>query len=167
MKKEEGALFIHVGHMFLSSCLSIVDLASIFAPFVMLIALFFNNSWGVNVLYSFGLLFCVIGLGLRVKATRQLSRVAALYPVHQIYSITKTGPYRYIRHPWYVANFISAIGMGISIFLVSVCWSIGLVLFTLIIIILLIPIEERFLKDNFGDYITYSREIRAIVPAKT
>jgi protein-S-isoprenylcysteine O-methyltransferase Ste14 len=80
----------------------------------------------------------------------------------QDHSLTRTGPYRFVRHPIYTGLLIAILGSAIA----TGEWR-GLVAFALITLSFLrkIAIEERFLTTQFGDaYVRYRAEVPALVP---
>lgn len=77
--------------------------------------------------------------------------------------LIKTGPYKFIRHPFYTASIISLVGFGIL--------TANLVIFLLSLIIILffyiykIPKEEKFLIDKFGKkYLEYMKTTGGFFP---
>ncbi|MDR3530171.1 MAG: isoprenylcysteine carboxylmethyltransferase family protein [Rhodopila sp.] len=80
----------------------------------------------------------------------------------QDHSLTRTGPYRLVRHPIYTGLLIAILGSAVA----EAEWR-GLVAFVLITLSFLrkIVIEERFLTAQFGDaYACYRAEVPALVP---
>lgn len=78
-------------------------------------------------------------------------------------TLITSGPYRYVRHPIYLASFISLIGLGI--------YSANSIIFSIPLLILIlfyfykIPREENSLIKNFGKrYIDYKMITPSIFP---
>jgi protein-S-isoprenylcysteine O-methyltransferase Ste14 len=69
--------------------------------------------------------------------------------LHEHHQLVTTGPYRFVRHPTYVAFPL----VMVALFLLSANWLLGLVGFFLTVTISLgrAPIEERQLLETFGD----------------
>lgn len=77
-------------------------------------------------------------------------------------TLVTSGPYRYVRHPFYVAM----LGLALSLSLLSANWLLavaGLSTFTLLLI--RAPIEERALMEKFGEaYQAYRARTGAVFP---
>ena len=72
------------------------------------------------------------------------------------------GPYRLIRHPMYTALLCLVLGLTL---LVQSLVLLALFAALLVMILLLIPIEERQLEDAYGDaYRDYRKTVKALVP---
>jgi protein-S-isoprenylcysteine O-methyltransferase Ste14 len=72
------------------------------------------------------------------------------------------GPYRWVRHPYYVAFFLLILATS----LLAANWLLaasGLLTFALLV--RRVPLEERFLIDRFGeDYLEYRRQTGGLIP---
>jgi protein-S-isoprenylcysteine O-methyltransferase Ste14 len=79
--------------------------------------------------------------------------ISAALKVRDNQRLVANGPYRYVRHPLYVAG----IPLFLSIFLISSNWFLGFigVSFQLFIILVRTPIEEKMLLQHFGDEYQY------------
>ena len=80
----------------------------------------------------------------------------------QDHSLTRSGPYRLVRHPIYTGLLIAILGSAIA----EAEWR-GLVALALITGSFLrkIAVEERFLTAQFGDaYARYRAEVPALFP---
>lgn len=83
------------------------------------------------------------------------------------HTLVKTGPYQYIRHPFYLAFFIAVIG----IFLLTA--NVFLLVTAIVPVVFLIartPIEEQKLVDRFGteysDYMKTTGRYLPVIPRK-
>lgn len=73
-----------------------------------------------------------------------------------------TGPYRWVRHPFYLFEWLLLAGLT---FLTSAGFLLVLLLLSLITIPLVTIFEERELVDRFGDeYQNYQREVPRLIP---
>jgi protein-S-isoprenylcysteine O-methyltransferase Ste14 len=80
----------------------------------------------------------------------------------QDHTLTRTGPYRFVRHPIYTGILLAILGSTVALGE----WR-GLVALALVLFAFLrkIPIEEQFMIEQFGDdYERYRREVPALVP---
>jgi protein-S-isoprenylcysteine O-methyltransferase Ste14 len=83
----------------------------------------------------------------------------------QDHTLTRTGPYRLVRHPIYTGLLIAILGNAIA----DAEWR-GLVAFALVTLSFLrkLTVEERFLTIQFGDaYARYRAEVPALIPWTT
>ena len=124
--------------------------------FILLIVLW--PKWNTDILlvtFSLGAGLVVIG--------QILHFISAGYLVKKDELIT-AGPYRFTRNPFYLANFISDIGLVVTAW---VPWPalIYLIIFYLIVIPWRIRKEEKFLGAKFRtDYLEYCRRVPAFLP---
>ncbi|HEY1932024.1 MAG TPA: isoprenylcysteine carboxylmethyltransferase family protein [Acetobacteraceae bacterium] len=80
----------------------------------------------------------------------------------QDHTLTRTGPYRYVRHPIYTGILLAILGSALAL----AEWR-GLVALALVVFAFLrkIRTEEQFMIEQFGeDYERYRREVPALVP---
>jgi protein-S-isoprenylcysteine O-methyltransferase Ste14 len=76
--------------------------------------------------------------------------------------IVLTGPYRIMRHPMYAAALF--ISLGVALLIQSLAF-LAVFLIYMILIILLIPFEEKGLLCVYGEtYRMYQRKVRRIIP---
>ena len=105
----------------------------------------------------------ILGLGCLLAGT-QLRLVAASYheSAHQSEPIT-AGPYAWVRHPLYLANFL----LGLGIVLLAGWWPmvVGYCLFFIPIHLAIAHSEEEHLIDLYGEkYVLYRRLVPAFFP---
>jgi protein-S-isoprenylcysteine O-methyltransferase Ste14 len=83
---------------------------------------------------------------------------ATLYRYHQF---IRSGPYRYVRHPMYLAVILAAFG-ALSIFRT---WAMVLFSISSLVVIFRARREEGLLADEFGeDWERYKREVNGWIP---
>jgi protein-S-isoprenylcysteine O-methyltransferase len=74
-----------------------------------------------------------------------------------------TGPYRFIRHPAYLA--ICILGSFPGLFLGSILGFIGMLTSTIFTVVFRTIAEEQMLKDEFGDIFSiYQRSTYRLIP---
>lgn len=110
-----------------------------------------------------GTALIVAGLGIACWARIHLAgNWSGMVTLKKDHSLTRTGPYRFTRHPIYTGLLIAILGSAIAL----AEWR-GLVALLLITLAFLrkIAIEERFLVAQFGDdYLRYRQEVPALIP---
>jgi protein-S-isoprenylcysteine O-methyltransferase Ste14 len=77
--------------------------------------------------------------------------------------VVKTGPYRFVRHPMYVAFFL----LGFAILFMTANWFMGggFLLTVLFVVVFRTPIEERKLEEAYGEeYRAYKNKTGALFP---
>ena len=79
--------------------------------------------------------------------------------------LATTGPYALMRNPLYFGNFI--IGLGWSIIAGKFALIIFCVSFYVLYVLVIIPHEEKFLRDKFGsEYENYCANVKRFFPLK-
>lgn len=110
-----------------------------------------------------GLIITAAGLGFAVWARVHLGKNWSGMPlIHEHHTLTRTGPYRYVRHPIYSGITLGLLGtaIGTGYVIVFTCLILVFVLF-----VMKSHMEEKFLEEEFGeDYVTYRREVKALIP---
>jgi len=120
--------------------------------YLLFVCLVFGHATPKSI--AFGSLFLVLGMALQVWAKGCL---------HQELEVTSSGPYRLVRHPYYLANAIFDLGIAI----VSGWWPVLLVLPLWWFGVYLPEIrrEEARMEAIFGDdYLEYRRRVPMVVP---
>lgn len=103
-----------------------------------------------------GLLFTVWA---RICLGRNWSSVAAVKVDHELVT---GGPYRWVRHPIYSGLLLAFVGTALAI---GQWRGVLAVVLSLIAIAQRILVEERFMREQFGNsYNTYAQRVRALVP---
>jgi protein-S-isoprenylcysteine O-methyltransferase Ste14 len=103
-------------------------------------------------------------IGIFIAATRAMGKnwsvVARLRSDHQL---VRTGPFRVVRHPIYVALFLYLLSFGVAFghlwqFVISLpIYGAGTMI--------RIRVEEKLLRARFGeDHARYAREVSAFIP---
>jgi len=110
-----------------------------------------------------GLIVTIAGLAFAVWARVHLGKNWSARPtIRSEHTLTRTGPYRYVRHPIYSGILLGLLGtaVGIGYFIIFVCVLILLAGFTV-----KFRMEEKFLEEEFGEeYARYRREVKALIP---
>lgn len=114
-------------------------------------------------LFWIGAVLLLAGLLFSVAARRHLGgNWSSRVTVKQDHTLTRSGPYRLVRHPIYTGLLLAVLGNAIALGE----WR-GLVALALFCAAFLrkIQIEERFMLEQFGDaYMRYRKEVAALVP---
>ena len=110
-----------------------------------------------------GAALVTLGLGFAVWARIHLAgNWSGMVTLKQDHSLTRSGPYRLVRHPIYTGLLVAILGSAVA----EAEWR-GLVAVVLFAIAFLrkIEIEERFLVAQFGDaYTRYRAAVPALIP---
>lgn len=120
--------------------------------------------WQPTVLFGLGVVFILLGVGLRWYAIwtlgRYFTRDVAVSPDQPV---VQRGPYRLIRHPAYSGTFLTMLGIGLAV----TNWaSLVCLLFCVLAGHLnRVRIEEKALADTIGQpYVEYMRRTRRFIP---
>ena len=113
-----------------------------------------------------GLLLCAAGLGLNYWARLHLGRffdegVEMRLEMHADHQVIETGPYRYIRHPIYVAFLL--IATGLLLFSPSGLM-LGAALGASVIFLTDARREETWLRENLPGYAAYMQRTPRFLP---
>ncbi len=112
-------------------------------------------------------------LGILVEATGFILGIVAIYiaGVHNVNiaplpkqggRLITYGPYRYLRHPMYLAQVLAVIPLVIDYFTYI---RFAALLLLIIALLLKMPYEEKGLKHQFGDdYIKYMKNTKKVIP---
>jgi protein-S-isoprenylcysteine O-methyltransferase Ste14 len=117
-----------------------------------------------RILFWIGTAVCIAGLLFSVAARRHLGgNWSGTVTLKQDHTLTRSGPYRFVRHPIYTGLLLAIFGSGV---IALGEWR-GLLALALVTAAFLrkIQIEERFLQEQFGDaYARYRQEVPALIP---
>jgi protein-S-isoprenylcysteine O-methyltransferase Ste14 len=119
--------------------------------------------WSVP-LFWIGTAVLIVGLLFSVAARRHLGgNWSGTVTLKQDHTLTRSGPYRFVRHPIYTGLLLAIFGSGV---IALGEWR-GLVALALTTVAILrkIQIEERFMLEQFGvAYARYRQEVAALIP---
>ncbi|QQE09928.1 isoprenylcysteine carboxylmethyltransferase family protein [Planctomycetota bacterium] len=109
---------------------------------------------------AIGIVLIVLGFALPVWANLLFKQAGTtVKPFQQSSVIVTTGPYRFTRNPIYLGLTIMLI--GIAIILGSLLPFFMIPIFVILIRVRVIPIEEKMLRDTFGNsYEEYCKKVR-------
>jgi protein-S-isoprenylcysteine O-methyltransferase Ste14 len=110
-----------------------------------------------------GLAIVVAGLAFSVWARVHLGRNwSGIVTVKEEHELIRTGPYALVRHPIYT-GIISA-ALGTAVVSGTVRAAVGVLIIAAALVVKL-RVEERFMRETFGDqYARYRAEVPALVP---
>jgi protein-S-isoprenylcysteine O-methyltransferase Ste14 len=111
----------------------------------------------------FGTVIMIIGWVIAYFANREIganwSPIIEKTPRQQLVT---SGIYRHVRHPLYLSGLLILAGTNLYF---SCQWAWFGLLMVLVPILYRLPLEERELKERYGDeYISYMRKTKAIIP---
>jgi protein-S-isoprenylcysteine O-methyltransferase Ste14 len=107
-----------------------------------------------------GSLLVAMAMALFSYSIRQLRMAGTPVPGNKPTTvIVRTGPYRFSRNPIYLAFFVLHLGLAIW---VNSLWLVATVIPTVVIIaVVVVPREERYLTERFGaEYLHYKASVR-------
>jgi protein-S-isoprenylcysteine O-methyltransferase Ste14 len=114
--------------------------------------------------YFAGIFLIALGTAIRFFAIFSLkSLFNANVSIHHDHKLITTGIYSKVRHPSYSGSLMAFLGLGLTLG----NWISLLIIFIPILIVFLyrIRIEEKALKDNFGEeYQIYSGRTKKMIP---
>jgi protein-S-isoprenylcysteine O-methyltransferase Ste14 len=115
-----------------------------------------NNVVFLPISYGsvYGLMICIPGIALSIYSFLRLRRSFAILPA--VRGIVDTGPYRHVRHPLYLGEFIYLVGMMILAFNV---FSLVLLFLSLLFLVMRMDIEERKLA-KYPEYAQYMKAVK-------
>jgi protein-S-isoprenylcysteine O-methyltransferase Ste14 len=113
-----------------------------------------------------GLCMFVVSFWLRRLSARTLGKFQSLQiEIRKGHLFIKDGPYRYIRHPWYLSIILEV--LSITLILNAYYILIYVVIVHIPIILVRVYFEEKALSEKFPDeYATYKKEVWAFFPFK-
>jgi len=122
------------------------------------------NLGGITTLPFFvlGLLIMAVVQTFRMYTASYLWGRQAVAKIEADFLCT-VGPYAYIRNPLYLGNFLIGIGLCIAI---NEWYAYALFILSYVFVYsIVIPYEERFLQDKFGDvYVEYKAHTGRLMP---
>ena len=121
--------------------------------------LVFHNNDGLRV---FGIILSFSAFLFLKNSLQNLGEnYSPLFDSHRPSLIVKTGPYKFIRHPVYLANMLILLGFVFSSgsvwVVISTLWGWGYMLRSIVK-------EDAFLSKEFPDYCEYKRKTWRIIP---
>jgi protein-S-isoprenylcysteine O-methyltransferase Ste14 len=121
--------------------------------------------FGAAVLYLAQPTWPSIALGAIVGLCGQGIRLWAAGHLEKSREVTRSGPYRFTRHPLYVGSSIMAAGVVIAS--ASLAVTVIVFLYMAATIAAAIRTEEAFLRDRFGDqYAAYAESRAPVMPRR-
>jgi protein-S-isoprenylcysteine O-methyltransferase Ste14 len=123
-----------------------------------------NTAWLLIVLEIAGLGLYVLGYFLMAWALIRLGHVYQLggSAPRVVDKMIVVGPYRFVRHPMYTA--VLCISLGLACLIQSLAFFAVFCIY-LVLIVLLIPVEEKALQRVYGEqYVTYQHKVKKLVP---
>jgi protein-S-isoprenylcysteine O-methyltransferase Ste14 len=110
--------------------------------------------WSVSVL---GDILVVVGLGIVFLVFRENTFASATIELDSNQHVIQTGPYRCVRHPRYSGALVMLVGVPLSL---GSRWGLLFVLVLVLVVIVRLFDEERFLKQKLPGYIQYCKKVR-------
>ena len=113
-----------------------------------------------------GLCMFFVAFWLRRLCSRTLGRFQSLQiEIRKTHRLIKNGPYRYIRHPWYLSIILEV--LSITLIFNAYYSLLYLIVVHIPIILLRVYFEEKALSEIFPDeYAAYKKEVWAFFPFK-
>jgi protein-S-isoprenylcysteine O-methyltransferase Ste14 len=103
-----------------------------------------------------------LSLGGTVAATYVLFRLGRSFSIMpEARALVTTGPYRHIRHPLYLADFVASLGVMLQF---AQPWAAALTAANLALQLWRMRYEERVLSRAFPDYAAYAARTWRLVP---
>ncbi|HUI18181.1 MAG TPA: isoprenylcysteine carboxylmethyltransferase family protein [Alphaproteobacteria bacterium] len=128
-----------------------------FLPFA--VTFFPPAAWLSLELHVIASAVSLVGMGLAVVILTWLGRSFSITP--QARRLVTTGPYRFVRHPLYVAEYVASLGVLVH-FLSP--WTVLITLIQGYVQLQRMVWEERILARAFPDYAAYARRTARIIP---
>src|SRR5262249_4210015 len=133
-----------------------IALGGTFSPWLVAMQSHTIDDWRVLAISD---LLMLIGVGFTIYSLGTLGRCFGL--AAEARGLVTGGPYRWVRNPAYVAEFLTVLGMPLP--LLS---PLTITIFVLFIVLQLrrITLEERVLSATFPEYDDYRRRTPALIP---
>lgn len=96
-----------------------------------------------------------LAIGAAIAVVGELLRVWAAGHLEKSREVTKSGPYRFTRHPLYVGSSVMGVGLAVA----SHAWVVALLVAVYLVVTLTAAVrsEEAFLRERFGgEYDAYA-----------
>ena len=131
-----------------------------FTPFLLIL----NGEPSVasDALTATSIVVITLGLGFSVYSLSYLGRSFGVVPKAR--KLVRTGPYRFVRHPLYVGEFVSFAG---AVMAVLSPFSASLFVFFVMVQAYRATQEERVLKEAFPEYESYMAQAGRFTPRVT
>ncbi|KPJ57707.1 MAG: hypothetical protein AMJ42_04450 [Deltaproteobacteria bacterium DG_8] len=113
-----------------------------------------------------GIMIFVIAFWLRRLSAKTLGKYQSLHiEIRRTHQLIKNGPYRYMRHPWYLSIILEV--LSITLILNAYYNFLYVVLVHIPIVLIRVHFEEKAMIEIFGDeYIEYKKQLWAFFPLK-
>ncbi len=124
-------------------------------------ALIFPANFNLNRLIL-GFLFLIVGQIVRFWAAGYIPNYRT--GVIGAPELVVWGPYKWVRNPLYLGNFVMGVGWASML-----GWTLVIafaVAFLVLYLLAVIPAEEKFLESKFGeDYLEYKKNVSSLIPS--
>ncbi|MGB6764343.1 methyltransferase family protein [Mycobacterium sp.] len=104
-----------------------------------------------------GVVLVAVGLGVAMLVVSQNSYAAATVRVEAGQELVSTGLYALVRHPMYIGNLITMVGIPLAL---ASYWGLVFVVPGLIVLALRIRDEEKLLQQELDGYREYTQKVR-------
>ena len=118
-------------------------------------ALVLTASWSLLNPWSLAAILLGAALGLWAWGTMGLKRISVMPETNERTVLVTAGPYRWLRHPMYVAVVVFCGGL---LWLPFTWWKLLLWLLLVGVVTMKAKLEERFLTRRFDDYAKYKQQ---------
>jgi protein-S-isoprenylcysteine O-methyltransferase Ste14 len=110
-----------------------------------------------------GIAITLAGLGFAIWARIHLGTNWSGQPVIRTdHTLVQSGPYCIVRNPIYTGILVACIG---STVVVGKFWALAVTILVLIVFIMKIRSEEKFLLEEFGEsFSNYKQKVKALIP---
>lgn len=101
-----------------------------------------------------------VSLGLPIALAGQLLRIWAAGHLEKSREVTRSGPYRFTRHPLYAGSALMGAGFAVA----SASWMVAVIItfYLMTTIVIAVRTEEAYLRATFGD--AYDRYAAGTAP---